>query len=157
MPSIPYLPPLKDKTYTLVLDLDETLIHYDVDEAENEGFYLIRPGALKFLYEMKYYYELVVFTAAIPEYANWIIDSIDPDGCVSHRLYRQHTAPCQDYALKDLTKLGRDMSKIIIIDNLEDNYKSTSYYNGLKVSTWIDEMDDRVLELLAPFLKQVVA
>jgi len=49
------------------MDLDETLIHYDVDEREREGFYLIRPGALKFLYEMKYYYEIVVFTAAIPE------------------------------------------------------------------------------------------
>ncbi len=64
----PFLPPIgNNKEYTLVLDLDETLIHYDVDENENEGFYLIRPGALRFLYEMKYYYELVVFTAAIAE------------------------------------------------------------------------------------------
>ncbi len=67
-PSVPFLPPIqKNKEYTLVLDLDETLIHYDVDEVEKEGFYLIRPGALKFLYEMKYYYEIVVFTAAIPD------------------------------------------------------------------------------------------
>ena len=67
-PSVPFLPPIqKNKEYTLVLDLDETLIHYDVDENEKEGFYLIRPGALKFLYEMKYYFEVVVFTAAIPE------------------------------------------------------------------------------------------
>jgi TFIIF-interacting CTD phosphatase-like protein len=68
MPTAPFLPPIaNNKLYTLVLDLDETLIHYDVDESENEGFYLIRPGALKFLYEMKYFYEIVVFTAAIPE------------------------------------------------------------------------------------------
>lgn len=46
-PLVPYLPPLpSNKQYTLVLDLDETLIHYDVDEIKNEGFYLIRPGAL---------------------------------------------------------------------------------------------------------------
>jgi len=43
---------------------------------------------LKFLYEMKHFYEIVVFTAAIPEYADWIIDSIDPDKCITHRLYR---------------------------------------------------------------------
>jgi predicted HAD superfamily phosphohydrolase YqeG len=34
--KIPYLPPLDDwemnKTYTLVLDLDETLIHFESDE-----------------------------------------------------------------------------------------------------------------------------
>ena len=28
---------------------------------------MIRPGALKFLYELKFYYEIVVFTAALPE------------------------------------------------------------------------------------------
>ena len=48
------------------------------------------------------------------------------------------------------------MSKIIIVDNLEENFKDTSYFNGLKVKTWIDEMDDKVLELLGPFLKSIV-
>ena len=33
MPSIPFLPPIsRNREYTLVLDLDETLIHYDIDE-----------------------------------------------------------------------------------------------------------------------------
>jgi hypothetical protein len=68
----PYLPPLKGedvKKYCLVLDLDETLIHYDEednelnkqeeedldldDHAEFIGFYLIRPEALNFLKAMK--------------------------------------------------------------------------------------------------------
>lgn len=62
------LPPIRnDREYTLVLDLDETLIHYDVDDQENEGYYLIRPGALRFLEEMAKYYEIVLFTAATPE------------------------------------------------------------------------------------------
>jgi len=55
--------------------------------------------------------------------------------------------------LKDIRKLGRPMEKTIIVDNLEENYKETSYYNGLKVRTWIDDMDDKVLEILSPFLK----
>jgi hypothetical protein len=42
----PFLPPLpegeKDKTYTLVLDLDETLIH-NVEYGQ-DSFFLVRPG-----------------------------------------------------------------------------------------------------------------
>jgi len=57
-----------------VLDLDETLIHFDCDEdaenkdgEEDEGFYLVRPGAIKFMQELSQYYELVIFTAAMPD------------------------------------------------------------------------------------------
>jgi len=48
--TVPFLPPFSDEmaddeflTYTLVLDLDETLIHYD--ETDNECAFYIRPGA----------------------------------------------------------------------------------------------------------------
>ena len=54
------------EVYTLVLDLDETLIHYECDD-EDGDYYLIRPGAIKFLKEMALYYEIVIFTAAMPE------------------------------------------------------------------------------------------
>jgi len=70
--TIPYLPPIdtaiisEEEVYTLVLDLDETLIHYECDDADGD-YYLIRPGAIKFLKEMALYYEIVVFTAAMPE------------------------------------------------------------------------------------------
>ena len=36
--SVPYLPPIsKDKSYTLILDLDETLIHYFYSKVEIRG------------------------------------------------------------------------------------------------------------------------
>lgn len=52
-----------------MLDLDETLIHFEFDENDNddEGYYLIRPGAIKFLHELNKFYEIVIFTAAVPE------------------------------------------------------------------------------------------
>lgn len=53
------------KKYTLVLDLDETLIHYV--EEENNAFIQIRPYAEEFLEEMSNYYELVIFTAAMKD------------------------------------------------------------------------------------------
>lgn len=48
----PYLPPIDDSQYkyTLVLDLDETLVHYF--QTEDDGTCLIRPDAEEFLAEM---------------------------------------------------------------------------------------------------------
>ena len=100
----PYLPPkaIGDLEYTLVLDLDETLIHCvsgniesrDLMEALEHGaddfFYMVRPHCHKFLTELSQYFEIVIFTAAMQSYADWILDGIDPCGNISHRLYRQH-------------------------------------------------------------------
>jgi len=63
----PFLPKLplneEGKTYTLVLDLDETLIHY-FEMGSEGGHFLIRPGVDKFLNEMSELFEVVIFTAA---------------------------------------------------------------------------------------------
>jgi len=40
---------------------------------------------------MHFYYELVIFTAAIKDYADWILDRLDPENLISHRLYRCST------------------------------------------------------------------
>lgn len=88
--SILSLPEIqRNKIYTLVLDLDETLVHYF--EVGQQGRLLVRPGVINFLRDMQKYYEIVIFTAAVQGYADWAIDQIDTLGCISHRLYRQHT------------------------------------------------------------------
>ena len=74
--KVPYLPEItKGFEYTLVLDLDETLIHFECEEGEVEdedegGYYLIRPGAIKFLQELSKHYEIVIFTAAMSDVIN---------------------------------------------------------------------------------------
>ena len=83
----PYLAASKDPNcYTLVLDLDETLVHYY--ENAGEGAFRIRPGCEKFLKEMSEIYEVVIFTAAMQDCADWVLDSIDKPKYISHRLYR---------------------------------------------------------------------
>jgi len=62
--KIPYLP-MSNKKYTLVLDLDETLIHYV--EEENTAFVQVRPNTDIFLAELNKYYEIVIFTAAMSD------------------------------------------------------------------------------------------
>ena len=63
-PPAPYLPEqTEDRGYCLVLDLDETLVHYF--EVGSEGTFLVRPGCDQFLKEMAEIYEIVIFTAAM--------------------------------------------------------------------------------------------
>ena len=86
----PFLPPRSHESkYTLVLDLDETLIHYVANQ--NDSYFLVRPYCMEFLAELSKYYEIVVFTAGVQEYADWVIDQIDKPGRIQHRLYREHT------------------------------------------------------------------
>jgi TFIIF-interacting CTD phosphatase-like protein len=75
-----------DKSDTALLELDETLVHYY--EVNGEGSFRIRPGCEKFLKEMSEMYEVVIFTAAMQDYADWVLDSIDKPKYISYRLYR---------------------------------------------------------------------
>jgi CTD small phosphatase-like protein 2 len=72
MPNPPYLPPIKDYTYTLVLDLDETLVHffYVISffiKTPSGGSFLIRPFCMEFLETLASLYEIVIFTAALKD------------------------------------------------------------------------------------------
>ncbi len=49
---------------------------------------MVRPYAENFIEEMNKYYEIVIFTAALSDYADWILEKIDPDNLVKFKLYR---------------------------------------------------------------------
>lgn len=86
-PDAPYLPDItKEREYCLVLDLDETLVHYF--EVGSEGTFLVRPGCDQFLTEMAEIYEVVIFTAAMQDYADWVLNQIDKPKRITYRLYR---------------------------------------------------------------------
>ena len=145
-PKIPFLPPINPNyKYTLVLDLDETLIHYISEE--DFAYIQIRPGAEEFLKDLSKYYEIVIFTAALQMYADLVIDGIDPEKCVKYRLYRQHTIPDGDANLKNLNFLGRDLKKVIIIDNFAENF-SKHPKNGLNILDFEGNENDDALEYL---------
>jgi CTD small phosphatase-like protein 2 len=64
-PDAPFLPPCPSGTYTLVLDLDETLVHFV--QTEEEGTVYIRPGCEDFLKAASEWYEIAVFTAGLQD------------------------------------------------------------------------------------------
>lgn len=87
-----------------------------------DSHFLIRPGCFEFLEEMAKYFELVIFTAAMQDYADSVLDQIDPNKIIKHWLYWQHTSPHGHLIAKDLSKLGWDMKRTILLDNVVDNF-----------------------------------
>lgn len=149
----PFLPEAEPGIYTLVLDLDETLVHYF--DLGPDSHFLIRPGCEEFLSELSKYYELVIFTAAMQDYADSVLDQIDKNGYIKYRLYRQHTSPYGHLIAKDLSKIGRDLSRSILVDNVADNF-TLQPDNGIFIKTWYDDMSDTCLYDLIPLLKSLV-
>lgn len=137
---------------TLVLDLDETLVHFE--ESPDGGEFLVRPHASEFITQMARYFELVVFTAAVKDYADWILDRIDPHRYITHRLYRHHTQPQNGIYLKDLSRLGRDLSHVVIVDNNAENF-ALQPENGIYIKTWHDDPGDNALPQLARLLVSI--
>jgi len=144
---VPYLAKNTNKPYTLVLDLDETLIHFKANpNNEESGTIRIRPYLYQFLEKIKKYYELVVFTAATQEYADPIINALEQSKkYFDYRLYRIHTIIIDNDFVKDISKLGRDLRKTIIVDNMEQNYKLQKN-NGITIRPfWGKDNDDSAL------------
>lgn len=144
----PYLPQYMDKSFTLVLDLDETLAHV------NEGKVFIRPGALEFIKEMSLCYELVLFTAAKPAYADLVMSQLDPEGIIKLRLYRNHATCLNGLYIKNLEDLGRDLNKVFIVDNLQHSF-TFQPNNGICIKTWTRDPNDCKLLDLAVGLKNI--
>ena len=151
----PFLPQINPKyKYTLVLDMDETLVHYFFTHVN--GMFLVRPYCFEFLNELNKYYEIVTFTAGKKEYADSILNQLDlNDNIIKYRLYRQHITVVGFSVYKDLTKLGRDLSKIIIVDNFKENFKMQPN-NGIFIKTWTSDVNDTQFIDLLKILKDIV-
>ena len=157
-------------TKTLVLDLDETLVHSSLKPLDNydfkigvksgediiDIFVMLRPGAQDFLERIGVLYEVIIFTASLESYANPVIDFLDRSKVVKKRLFRKDCANHNGNFVKNLSKLGRDLTKLIIVDNSPISY-SLHPYNAIAINSWYDDQSDnqledilKVLEILEP-------
>ena len=153
----PYLKTKNLKKYTLVLDLDETILHFKINpETENEGVLKVRPGIHEFLETLGKMYEIVVFTAATKEYADILIDEVEENRIYfDFRLYRQHTVIINNDFVKDLTRLGRPLDKVIIVDNMPQNFRLQKE-NGINIRAfWGEDRNDTALIELMPILMKI--
>jgi len=139
-PQVPYLKfPLKKK-FSLVLDLDETLISFKLNpNEENKGIIRFRPFLDSFLKKVKEKYEVIVFTSGTQEYADPLEDAIEQESkYFDARLYRQHTILCGKDIVKDISRIGRPLDKIIIVENMPQNYR-LQRENGILIKSFYGE------------------
>lgn len=137
---------------TLVVDLDETLIHSTWDR--KHGWRTMkRPYVDKFLNELAKHYEIVIFSAGLPYVVDPVVSALDPNGqLVMWRLYRDCTTYRDGQHIKDLSRLNRDLNKVVMIDD-DAEYCQDQPENALLVSRWEGDRNDRELLDLIPLLK----
>ncbi|KAH1048416.1 hypothetical protein J1N35_039200 [Gossypium stocksii] len=158
------------KPITLVLDLDETLVHSTLEPCDDADFTFTvffnmkehtvyvkqRPHLHKFLEKVAEMFEVVIFTASQSIYAEQLLDILDPDGkLISRRVYRESCIFSDGSYTKDLTVLGVDLAKVAIIDNSPQVYR-LQVNNGIPIKSWFDDPSDCALISLLPFLETLV-
>ena len=153
---------------TLVLDLDETLVHssfkppkkpdivlpVDIEGRICHVYVLVRPGCVKFLNEMAKYYEVVIYTASLSKYADPLMDILDQSRVAPQRLFREHCTFYNGLFVKDMSRIGRKLSDAIIIDNSPPSYMFQPE-NGIPILSWYEDREDTKLYELIPALKML--
>eukprot|EP00825_Cyclidium_porcatum_P019570 TRINITY_DN2226_c0_g1_i3.p1 TRINITY_DN2226_c0_g1~~TRINITY_DN2226_c0_g1_i3.p1 ORF type:complete len:382 (+),score=64.91 TRINITY_DN2226_c0_g1_i3:623-1768(+) len=101
---------------------------------------------------MAKYFELILFTASIRDYAEPVINELDPDQLIKIRLFRENCSVNDHKVCKDLSILGRNLKDIIIVDNSSQSFQMQPS-NGIHVKTYTGtEGNDDELIYMMPFL-----
>ena len=161
------LPKKSGDKKTLVLDLDETLVHsqfqpfevpsditlkIELEDELHDIHVMVRPGVKEFLENMGKIYEIVIFTASVSKYADPLLDIIDKEKNCKFRLFREHCTPINTCFVKEIKRLGRQLKDIVIVDNSPMSY-ALNPENGLPISTWFDDKEDRELYNISSILE----
>lgn len=159
------------KKKTLLLDLDETLVHSDLNgsmhvydiqliiklESSNECRVKVsyRPFLQQFLEYASRNFNVVVFTAGLKEYADLILNNLDPlNQFINLRLYRDCCIEFENLFIKDLRILGLDLKDLIMIDNCIFSF-SLNLKNGVLVPSYYSDKNDKELLNLIEYLEQL--
>ncbi|XP_008331984.1 CTD small phosphatase-like protein 3 [Cynoglossus semilaevis] len=156
---------------TLVVDLEETLMFSSLSVIEDAEFtfhtafqdhqykvyMILRPHVQEFLQSMAKLYELFVYTCAKKEYAEKILDVLDPQRKLfRHRLYQEDCACVLGHYIKDLSILGRDLAKTAVLDNAPHTYPY-HLMNTIPIQSWSGGVEDKELLKLIPYMEKLSA
>ena len=155
---------------TLVLDLDETLVHSSFEPVEADlhipvamdgelymAYVKKRPFMEEFLRYVVQHFDVVVWTASLSVYAEPLIDELcELSGIPTlKKMYREAcTQLPQGGYVKDLTTMGRRMEDICILDN-SPSVAQLQPKNLIPIVSWYDDMSDTCLRDLIPHLDRL--
>ncbi|ODV89137.1 hypothetical protein CANCADRAFT_20435, partial [Tortispora caseinolytica NRRL Y-17796] len=145
------LPPMYQRPYTLVIDLEDFLIHSSWNYST--GWRTAkRPGTDYFLGYLSMMYEIVVFSSDYSINSAKAVNKLDPyKAAITYSLYREATRYENGKIIKDLTHLNRDPAKVIVITTNQD-YASANPDNAIVVKPWTGDPNDTELYKLAKLL-----
>ncbi|KFP03323.1 Carboxy-terminal domain RNA polymerase II polypeptide A small phosphatase 1, partial [Calypte anna] len=170
---LPEIKPQDASKLCVVIDLDETLVHssfkpvnnadfiipVEIDGIMHQVYVLKRPHVDEFLQRMGELFECVLFTASLAKYADPVADLLDKWGAFRARLFRESCVFHRGNYVKDLSRLGRDLHRIIIVDNSPASYifhpDNAVRSPGVPVASWFDNMADTELLDLLPFFERL--
>jgi len=167
----------KSNKKLLILDLDETLIHADLDyslkdkikydtilhfDSEDEKNIpiplIIRPGMYQFLNYASKEFDLIIFTASDQQYADTIINYIERDQkYFKMRLYRNSCIFIEPgLYIKDLRIFSnyKKMEDIIILDNSLFSF-ANQLNNGILITSFFDDKTDTFLSNVKDYLDYI--
>ncbi|XP_031115278.1 mitochondrial import inner membrane translocase subunit TIM50-like [Ipomoea triloba] len=150
---LPDLHPMEQHVFTIVLDLNETLIYSDW-KRDRGWATLKRPGVDAFLEHLAQYYEIVVYSDQLNMYVDPVIERLDQKHCIRYRLSRGDTKYVNGKHYRDLSALNRDPGRVIYISGhaVESSLQAE---NCVEIKPWKGEVEDTALLDLIPFLEYV--
>lgn len=171
--TLPPAPPVGGSP-TLVLDLDETLVHSSVmplpradyqfpvslDGNDFTVYCKKRPYCSEFLTACRAMgWEICVFTASKRVYADRVLDMLDPTGELlggpSQRLFRDHCLMVGGNFVKHLSVLQRNLARTVIVDNSLSAF-ALHMENGIPIDSFFDDESDTELHKLLELLEVLV-
>lgn len=150
-PPAPYQRPL-----TLVLGLEDLLIHSEYDY-KNGWQTKKRPGVDFFLGYLSQYYEIVIYSREASFTMEPVILKLDPiQAFIAYNLFREHCSYKNGEYVKDLSKLNRDIKKVVSLD-LGTTLNTDEFEdNKIYISNWEGDKTNKDLLDYIPFLEYLV-
>jgi CTD small phosphatase-like protein 2 len=119
----------------------------------------LRPKVQEFLKEISNYFIIGIFTASIPEYADAVINYLDPDEkLVKFRLYRNDCVNLENLVkIKDLRIFGENnLNRIVLLDNNIYSF-SAQLSNGILINSFFGDKNDDELSNVRKYLIEYIS
>jgi Dullard-like phosphatase family protein len=158
---------------TLLLDLDETLVHSTIKRPPRshfnlhvclgrvpaEFFVIKRPFVDQFLEQVCKWYNVYIFTAGVKDYAGPLLEKLDKTKLITGNFFRdsctlRRDTTGLDYYVKEFSRIRMDPSQSIIIDNQPISY-SLNKDSAIPIAHFFDDPHDEALVDILPLLEML--